>query len=192
MTSPTGPDQNHPQGQPGYGAPQQPPAGYNPPGYGPAGYEPAPGYGPAPAYSGGPAATGQRPGMVTAAAIVGIVWGGLGTLGGLLGLLGASALDDLGVRLSGLDMILGLLGIVAAVLLLVGGIQVLQGKAPKLLKYGAYAVAVLWALNVIAGLIQGYGFAGLSLLSLLVAGVIIALLMNAQSKQYYSSRGIQY
>ncbi len=46
MTSPTGPDENPPQGPPGYGAPQQPPAGYQPgyqPGYG-APQTPPPGY----------------------------------------------------------------------------------------------------------------------------------------------------
>ena len=205
MTSPTGPDENHPQGQPGYGAPQQPPAGYdpqsypqgyNPQGYDPQGYNPQgygpQGYQPAPAWSGGPAATGQRPGTVTGAAVVGIVWGALGTLGGLLGLLGASALEDAGIRLTGLDIVLGILGVAASLVLLGGGIQVLQGKAPKLLLLGAYAMAALWAVGVIVGLMQGYGFSALSLLSLVVPGVIIALLMNAQSKQYYAARGISY
>ena len=64
MTSPTGPDQNHPQGQPGYGA-SQPPAGSTSPGYGAPGYGP-PGYGPpgyeqgnvpAPSYAAGPPPT---------------------------------------------------------------------------------------------------------------------------------------
>jgi uncharacterized membrane protein YhaH (DUF805 family) len=52
MSSPTGPDQNTPQGgspqegQPGWGTPQPPPPGYNPPGY-----SPAPSYNAGPAYS---------------------------------------------------------------------------------------------------------------------------------------------
>ena len=86
MSSPTpGSDPNlpqggAPQGQPGWSAPPPPPAqGY--------GVQNPQGYGSAPAYSGGPAAPGQRPGKVTAAAIIGIVIGGLGTLFGLIGLL---------------------------------------------------------------------------------------------------------
>ena len=80
MSSPTpGSDPNYPQGgapqgQPGWGAPQQPRARAT---------RPAPSYSAAPA---GYGATGQRPGMVTAAGIIGIVWGALGLLFGLLAL----------------------------------------------------------------------------------------------------------
>ena len=61
----------------------------------PAGARPSsrrPGYNPAPSYAGGPAPTGQRPGMVTAAGIIGIVWGALGLLVGLLALTVAFAI----------------------------------------------------------------------------------------------------
>ena len=77
MSSPTpGSDPNYPQG----GAPQGQPGWGTPP-------SPEQGYTPAPSYSAPPAgygATGQRPGMVTAAGIIGIVWGALGLLLGLL------------------------------------------------------------------------------------------------------------
>ena len=64
-----------PGASPGYGAAPRATAA-RPQGYG----------GPAPAYSGRPdAGSGQRPGMVTAAGIIGIVWGALGLLFGLLG-----------------------------------------------------------------------------------------------------------
>lgn len=199
MSSPTGSEQNYPQGgapqggQPGWTPPppQPPPAGYNPPGYNPPGYNP-PGYNPAPSYAGGPPATGQRPGMVTAAGIIGIVWGALGTLFGLLGLLGASYIDNLGIDINAFDIILGLLGIAAAIALLVGGIQVLQGKAPKLLLLAAYAGLGLWLVGVIYSVIRGYGFSAVSLITPIVLGVIVFLLLNPQSKQHYASRGISY
>jgi hypothetical protein len=207
MSSPTpGSDPNHPQGnppqgQPGWGTPPPPPPsqGYGgaPQGYGgaPQGYGgPAQPYGgPPPAYSSAPdSGTGQRPGMVTGAAVTGIVWGTLVALFGLLGLLGASAIDDLGIEITAIDIILGLLGIAAAVALLVGGIQVLQGKAPRLLLLAAYAGLGLWLLGVIWSVIGGYGFSAFSLVTLIVLGAIVALLMQPQSKQYFAARGQGY
>src|SRR3712207_654498 len=106
MSSPTpGSDPNYPQGgapqgQSGWGTPQQP-QGYGPPqGYGaPQGYgSPQSGYGSpqggygspqgygAPGAPQGYGAASQRPTQVTAAAIIGIVIGGLGSLFGLLSL----------------------------------------------------------------------------------------------------------
>jgi hypothetical protein len=184
MTSPTGPDQNNPQGQPGYGAPQQPPAGYNPQGYGPAGYEPAPGYGPAPAYSGGPAATGQRPGMVTAAAVIGIVLGALG----LLSLFAIGVVFEFNALLG----LLTLLSIATAAVLLLGGIQTIQGKSPRLLLLGSYASIVIQLLTLIWSVVSDYGFAFTGLLGFVLPGLIVFLLMRPEAKQYYSSRGIQY
>jgi hypothetical protein len=175
-SDPNYPQGNAPQGQPGWNAPQGPPQGHG---------------GPAPAYSGpvGPGGTGQRPGTVTAAAVTGIAWGSLGTLFGLLGIFGASVAEDLGIELSALDVVLGILSIAAAVALLVGGIQVLQGKAPKLLLYAAYAGLALWVLGVLLSITQGYGFSALSLVSLIILGAIVALLMQPQSKEYFAARG---
>jgi hypothetical protein len=181
MTSPTGPDQNYPQGgapqggQPGWGAPQQPAAGYNPP----------PGYNPAPAYSGGPAPTGQRPGMVTAAGIIGIVWGALGLLFGLLAL---------SVAFSLLGAFYGLLVLASAVLsgvLLYAGIQVIQNKSPRLLLLLSYVSIGLNLLVMIWAATQGESIVS-SLLGFVVPGVIVFLLLNPQSKQYYASQGISY
>ncbi len=122
MSSPApGSDPNSPQGsQPGWGAPQEPAQGYGTqgptPGYGaqsgPQGYG-TPGYGaPAPSYSGAPAGTGgpagNRPGQVTAAAVIGVVIGGLVTLFTLLGLLAAGSLD---IEFTTADVVLGLVGV---------------------------------------------------------------------------------
>jgi hypothetical protein len=196
MTSPTGPDQNDPQGQPGYGAPQQPPAGYSPQGYGSQGYgsqgygsQPgygsAPGYEPAPAYSGGPAAPGQRPGMVTAAGVIGIVWGALGLLIGLLALSVAFSL------LGALYGLLVLLSVVVAGALLWAGIQVIQGKSPRLLLLLSYLAIGINLLTMLWAATQGENIFN-GLLGFIIPGVIVFLLLNAQSKQYYAARGISY
>ena len=182
MSSPTGPEQNYPQGgapqgQPGFGTPSQPPAGYNPSGSGP-------GYNPAPSYGGGPAMGGQKPPQVMAAAIIGIVIGALGIL----------SLFSIGL-LFAFDAVLGLLSLLslaAAVVLLVGGIFALQGKSPRLLLLGSYASVAVQLLTMIWALVSGWGFLFFGFLGFILPGVIIFLLMQPQTKQYYASQGISY
>jgi len=192
MSSPTGSDPNYPQGGApqgqGWGAPETPGQGYNAP---QPGYNPAPqqGYNPAPSYSGAPAGYGapggQRPGMVTAAAIIAIVWGGLGTLFGLIALGVAFALT----ALLGLFV---LIGVLLAVALLVGGIFVLQGKNPKLLLYICYAAIVINIIELIISISQNGGSAFSGILGFIIPGVIIALLFQQQSKQWFAARGQSY
>jgi hypothetical protein len=184
MTTPTpGSDPNYPQGgapqgQPGWGAPP-PPQGYQQP----------QGYQPAPSYTGGPAGygapTGQRPGMVTAAAVIGIVWGGLGTLFGLIALSVAFAL-------SGLLGLIILVSVALSVGLLVGGIFVLTGKPPKLLLYICYAAVVINVISLIISIAQNGGSAFSGILGFILPGIIIALLLQPQSKQYFAARGQGY
>jgi hypothetical protein len=188
MSSPTsGSDPNYPppapEGQSSWGAPQ--------PGYG----QPQPGYQPAPSYSAAPqgygAAADKRPGQVSAAAIIGIVWGGLGTLFGLLALFALSIIFSYGAfgALLGIFVILGL---AVSVALLVAGIQALQGKSPKLLLYLSYASVAIQLLALIFSLSSGYGFSFGSLLGFVVPAVIIGLLWQPVAKQYYAARGISY
>jgi hypothetical protein len=182
MSSPTGSDPNYPQGaapqgQPGWGAPQQP--GWGAP------QQSAPGYSPAPSYSAGPpAGAGQRPAQVSAAAIIGIVIGALGILG----------LFAVGLyfAFSAVLGLLSLLSVVAAVVTLIGGIQAIQGKSPRLLMLGAYGSIAVQLLTFLWALISGYGFLFFGFLGLILPGVIVFLLMQPQSKQYYASRGISY
>jgi hypothetical protein len=173
MTNPTGSDPSYPQegapqGQPGWGAP--------PPGQG---------YTPAPSYSGPPAGHGtQRPGQVTAAAVIGSVFGALGVLG----------LFALGVYFA-FDAVLGLLSllsVVAAVVLLIGGILAIQGKSPRLLLLGSYASIAIQLLTLIWAIVSGYGFVFLGLLGFLLPALIVFFLLQPQAKQYYASRGISY
>ena len=129
MSQPTpGSDPNYPQGgapqgQPGWGAPQSQPQGYG----APQGYN-APG---APARL--RQRHGQRPSQVTAAAIIGIVIGGLGSLFGLIGLfgIGSSSPSTRSWACS------ALLSIATAVVVLIGGIQALQGKSPSCCSWAA-------------------------------------------------------
>ena len=175
MSSPTpGSDPNYPQGaapqgQPGWGAPQQP----------------NPGYSPAPSYSAGPpAAGGQRPGMVSAAGIIGIVWGALGLLFGLIGL-------GLAFALGAVFGLLLLISVAVAAALLWAGIQVIQGKSPRLLLLISYIAIAINLLTMIWAISQG-GSIFTGLLGVILPGVIVFLLLNPQSKQYYTSRGISY
>ena len=178
MSQPTpGSDPNYPQGgapqgQPGWGAPQSPEEGYTP----------APTYSAPPAEYG--AATGQRPGTVTAAGIIGIVWGALGLLFGLLAL----------AVLFAFGALLGLLALVSVVLsaaLLWAGIQVIQNKSPRLLLLISYVAIGINILTMIIGITQGASIFSY-LLGFIIPGVIVFLLLNAQSKQYYAARGISY
>jgi hypothetical protein len=183
MSSPTsGSDQDDPQGgapqgQPGWGAPPPPPAQ---------------GYGaPAPSWSGSPAgygaATGQRPGQVTAAAVIGIVIGGLGSLVGLLGLFALGLVFEISVILG----LLFLLSVATAVTVLVGGIQTLTGKSPRLLLLGSYASIGVQLLYTIFAMSYGESwFSGL--LSFVLPILIVFFLMQPQAKQYFASRGISY
>src|SRR4051794_15635644 len=141
-SDPSYPQEGAPSGQPGWTAP--PPAqGYgvqNPQGYG----APDPqGYGAAPQYPQGYGApTAQRPGMVTAAGIIGIVWGALGLLFGLLALSFAFAL------VPALGLIVLLATAVSAALLW-GGIQVMQNKSPRLLLLVSYVAIVVNLISMI-------------------------------------------
>jgi hypothetical protein len=180
MSSPTpGSDPNYPpptgasQGQPGWGTPPQP-----------QGYQPAPSYGNQPAGYG--AQSGQRPGMVTAAAIVGIVWGGIGALFSLFVMLAAFGLG------AGLAGLIFLLSLAFSVALLVGGVFVLQGKDPRLLLYSCYAAIVLGLISLIVSIAATGGNAFNGILGFIVPGVIIALLFQAQSRQYFAARGQKY
>ncbi|MGY1694137.1 MULTISPECIES: hypothetical protein [unclassified Geodermatophilus] len=147
---------------PAYGppAPYGPPPGYAPAhGQGP-GYAPYPGYGPPPGYGWGvppawPAGPG-RPGVATAAGVLGIV---AGSLSGLVALVLTAAV------LSGDDdavSIVLVLGLPCGAALVTGGIRLLTRHSPAPLFVSALAaVAVLFlALAVGAGTLGADGLVG--------------------------------
>ena len=178
----TGPsfDKDSPYGgQPGSGGPGQP-YGQQPP-YGQP--QPSGGFGGPSPYGGGPA--GPRPGVVTAAAIVGIVWGGLGTLFGIIGL-------GLAFQLSALLGLIVLLSTALSIGLLVGGIQTLQGRSPKLLLLISYVAIGINVLSLIVSLVSEGGSAANGVLGFILPVVVVALLRQPQARQWYASRGISY
>ena len=187
MTTPAGPPA--PEDQPGWGAPPPPGA---PPRGGPAAPGPTP-YGLPGQYGGAPQLpsgaggdpAGRRPGTVTAAAVTGIAVGGLSSLFGLLGLAAASSLD---VDVRALDVVLTLLGVLVAVGLIAGGVQLLRTGVPTLLLRAGYAVCGLWLLSIVANLAAGNGFAGGGQVSLVAAAVVIGLLTGRQAREWFAAR----
>jgi hypothetical protein len=195
MTNPTGSDPDQPPGrapqdQPGWSATPEP--GSPPPGYGetpsygpPAGYGAAPAYGSAPGYEGSPDPTVKRPAQVTAAAIIGIVWGALGALVYMLATLGAFTF---GAPFVGLMFLVATALLVA---LIVGGAKALQGRSPRQLLLLSYVAIALSLLSLVVSLISS-GEVLSAVLGLLVPSLIVFLIMQPQSRQYYASRGISY
>jgi hypothetical protein len=124
---------------------------------------------------------------VAAAAIIGIVIGGIGTLFGLLGLFAIALLFEASAILG----LLFLLSVATAVVVLVGGIQTLQGRSPRLLLLGCYASIGIQLLYTIFAMTYGESwFSGL--LSFVIPILIVALLLQPQSKQYFAARGVRY
>lgn len=166
--------------QPGYG--QEQPYGQQP--YGqpqPYGQQPG-GFGPSP-FGGAPA--GRRPGVVTGAAIVGIVWGGLGTLFGIIGL-------TLAFEINAVLGLIVLLSTALSIGLLVGGIQTLQGKSPRLLLVISYVAIAINVLSLLMSLISDGASAANGVLGFVLPVVVVALLRQPQARQWYASRGISY
>ena len=170
--------------QPGY--PQQPQYGQQPygqqPGYPPQGYQQ-----PQQVYAGGPQLT--RPGTITAASIMWIIYGSLALIGNLM-TLGAS-----GGRVGGP----GYIGLGLSIAFLVTGIQALMGKARGLLATGIVSI-VLGAIVLIAFLALGSLLRGIhapaALLALigflfggfLITAGILACLGNTKYKAWRASK----
>jgi len=116
--------------------------------------------------------------MVTAAAVLAFVSGGLGLIGNLLAF---SAIGSLGVP--GVLVIFVIIGLVLSAGLIYGGIQAMQGKNFVILLAVAAASVVL---NLISMLLY---FQATALLSFIIPILIIVFLMNPQSKAWITARG---
>ncbi|CAN5776229.1 hypothetical protein BH18ACT7_BH18ACT7_16300 [soil metagenome] len=149
----------------------------NQPGYEQQPYGAAP---PPPAGYGQPAAA--RPGSVTGAAVIGIVVGALSVLGNLLGI---AASFDLGV----VPGLLALVSLVIGGFFLFGGIQAMNGKNGQLLVQAAGASIVLSIITLLVLLTIYDGFAFVGLISLILPIVIIMLMRQQDSRQWFQSRG---
>jgi hypothetical protein len=218
---------NDPNGQqPGYQQPPYQQGGYpsggfqqpypgQPPGYGQQpGYGPPPGYGQyqPPQYATGYPGYGQpvkagRPGMVTAAAVLAFVWGGLALFWSVIGLLAGSVFSaassavcdstapyydsDTAEACNAVSGVGGFLIaitiglILIAALLIAGGVTALNGKNGQLLVIACAAYAVL----AIVGLIVSGAFGFAYLLGIVVPVLIVVFLLNTQSRAWFRSVG---
>jgi hypothetical protein len=215
-----------PSGYPGnsndpYGTAGQQPGGYHPPSA-PGGYQqpaPYPGpeqYGqypagnaayPAPNPYGQPGmgmVTGARPGMVTAAAVLAFIWGGLGILFGLIGLAAGTFITSASnaicndssltardsatcnsVTSIGPFLIIITIGtIIVAGLMIWGGVVALNGKNGQIL---VIACGVYAALAIISLFASGFGFT--SLLGFVIPVLIVVFMLNAASKAWFKTKG---
>ncbi len=154
---------------PGYGPASYGPPGYGPPGYGPPAYGPPaygpPGYGPPPGYGWGlplapptwPAGPG-RPGVATAAGVLGIVTGGLSLLVSLVLTVAVLSGEDDAVS------VVLMLGLPCGAVLIAGGVRLLNRHSPTLVVAASLAsvVVLFLALAVGAGTADGSDVIGLT------------------------------
>ena len=188
------------QPAPQYGAGQYPAPQYGAPRYG------APQYG-GPAYPagyGGPPAGSARPGMVTAAAVLAFIWGGLGILFGLIAFAAGSVLSAASSAVcdstsldrdtaaacdtvggAGTFLVIVTIGtIVVAALMIWGGVVALNGKNGQILVIACAIYAALAILSIIA---SSFGFT--SLLGFVIPVLIVVFLLNPASKAWFKAKG---
>ena len=194
--------------QPGY--PQQPPPafGQQPPGQ-PGGYGQYPPPQDAAGYPGyGQPAKSGRPGMVTAAAVLAFVWGGLGLFWSVIALFAGSVLSAASsavcdsnstylydsdtrdacnaVSGAGTFLIVITIGlIVVAALLIAGGVTAINGKNGQIL----VIACALYAVLAIVGLIVSGAFGISYLLGVVVPVLIVVFMLNSQSRAWFRSVG---
>src|SRR5262249_55309498 len=132
----------------------------------------------------------SRPGSITGAAILWIIYGSLGTLGGL------SSLGMSGGRVGAP----GFIGLGIAIAFLITGIQALLGKARGMLGSGIgsiiWGTVTLIAFLALGGMVRGgHGLAGIFALiglvfgGILITGGILACVGNAKYKAWRASTG---
>ncbi len=177
------------QGDNPYGSPNQPdpatsspygdPAAYPPAGqyqsqpYGTGGYPAAAAFGAAPA----------RPGMVTAAAVLAFIVGGLDIVVGLLALLAGTVAASVIAGLGGFIIILSILILAIGGLYIWAGLMALQGKNAKILTIVAGVATAIQLIYMIMDFTAG------SLVGLAISVGIIALLLQQQSKDWFRAKG---
>ena len=163
----------HPGEQPGYGQPgQQPGYGQQPGGYGqqPSGY--------------GQPGGQQRPAQLTTAAVLAFVLGGLYLIASLLYFAGGSIVSGFSATSGSALTLFGVVYLVLGGVLIWAGVLALTGKDSRIL-LGASGAAV--AIEVLSWIVLF--FTATSIIYLALAAVIIALLLQPQSKQWLAAKG---
>lgn len=125
------------------------------------------------------AGTGTRPTFLTVLCILTFIGSGLGVLGGILGLVGSSALARFAPAAGGL-MIWTLLGLAAAGLCLYGAIQMWGLKKQGFMLYvaGACLSILITIINVVTLPDLGPGIFADSMRSAMWTGVFIGVAIN--------------
>ncbi|EIF00297.1 hypothetical protein [Saccharomonospora glauca] len=125
----------------------------------------------------------ERPGTLTAAAVIAFVLSGFEILGGLLWVLGGSVVDDLektwnlGTDLGTIIMLLGLASLLVGGACIWGGVMTLKCKTPVL--FAAAGVDIV--LNVVSWIVvEGRGGA----LGIVLSAVILLLLALPASRKF--------
>jgi len=171
----------------GYPGQAPPPAGY--PGQAP---PPPAGY-PGPAYPNSPGAqqgyTPQRPGMLTAAAVIAFVAAGFQIIAGIIAMAAggvANSLEDdldTGTSYGALAMVLGVLALVYGAVYIWGGVVALSGKNTIVLT----VIAGISLLTEVIGMIILGPPSGI--LGMALGAVIIGLAMAGPSREFVRSKG---
>ncbi|WP_111766303.1 hypothetical protein [Nakamurella deserti] len=187
-----GPNGQYPQHEPTYPAAPAGPAPYAGADRSPTGPwvphgQPAPYGGP-----GGPAQQGhapggfgtdphRRPGMVTAAAVLAFVGGGIYILGGLAALVGGSL-----VAVGGLFTVIAVVLLVIGGILIWGGVAALSGRDARILTIAVGAGIVLNLISLIGD------FEARSLTGFVIPGLVLYFLLNAQSRAWFDRVGAKH
>ncbi len=132
--------------------------------------EQGPGSGGMPA---GPSGGPTRPGIVTAAAVLLFVGGGLGALGGLLAVTGGGFL---GGAFGGIAIVLGLVMLAVGALEIYAGVQVLALK-----EQGRVIGLALAAIGALLSLLQLGAAPGSAIIGLAINGFVIYALVTTAS-----------
>ncbi|MFC4851914.1 hypothetical protein [Actinophytocola glycyrrhizae] len=190
------------QGQPAQGYPQSPPYGQPAQGYPPSPPygQPAPGYqygtmpSAPPEYGGGPI---PRPGVVTAAAVLNYVQGGITLVPTVLFLSVLIGLEA-GAEDAGLLWIAVVAQIIGAALLIAGGVQIMGGKSRSLMVAGTaleIAVSLYWIVmfavqtSGVEGAEYGTGMVVASAIFFAIMPTIsLVLSLGASTTQFLQSR----
>jgi hypothetical protein len=192
------PAQGYPQspsyGQPAQGYPQSPPYGYpQQQASGAFGNMPAA----PPEYSSGPM---QRPGTVTAAAVLGYVQAGITLIPTILMLIGiAGATSDADAGNAVLGWLLVIAQLVGAALLIAGGVQIMGGKSRVLLIVGAVIellCCLYWIIQAAAVDSGGYDvidtgkgvLIGFAIFFAIMPAITIALALGGSTTEFVQSR----
>jgi len=121
--------------------------------------------------------------MVTAAAVLAFVVGGLAILVGLVFVFIGSAATSYFGSIGGLVFVIAVIILAIGALYIWAGLQALNGKNAKILTVVAIVAVVLQLLGLISN------FEVSSLVALAIQGAIIALLLQPQSKDWFRSKG---